>query len=86
VTAEQRDEVVELLRCAADLCSTRSDSALSMAGERLGYTYCDAEYKAAWSARRWVLGERVEYWYLNSEIYLAALLEAARRVEEGWNP
>jgi hypothetical protein len=81
-----RERVVEILRSAADWCTTLSDSALSIACADLGYSYYDVECHFALRARLEVLGPDAETFDLDPEVYRAALLEAARRVEEGYVP
>ena len=89
MTKSQRDQIVEILRCAADLSSApRPDStspyyeALAAIGS--GTHYEPSSHYLAWSARcelmREMKGSILEDF--TNEEYRDALLEAAARVEE----
>lgn len=93
LTKKQRAEVVELLRCAADLCNIDSSHGLYSVARLMGYHTWDSAAAVAaddeqarmfalvWHqaclARNHVHGDG--YWYG----YWHECLEAAQRVEEG---
>jgi hypothetical protein len=85
VTRQERDQVVELLRCAADCCMN-SAGALSEACEQL-----DVDRNI--ERRAWDALSRVKALYfkaglswMENDVYCEILLEAAALVEEGWEP
>lgn len=87
MTKKQREQVVELLRCAADVCNVDSSHGLYSVAHLLGYATWEVGlvsepyvWEAACAARNHVHqnGYWLGYWH--------ECLEAAQRVEEGWSP
>ena len=79
MTRHQRAQVVELLRCAADAVARgwTSGAALSDASDELGSPYFKYAVRCEQTVTRWPV------WPAEGEARIAALLEAAQRVEEG---
>jgi hypothetical protein len=76
ISARTREQVVELLRCAADLCALDHDQGLGRACELLdAKDHWDLAYDARIAAK---CSGPTEYLY--------TCLEAAQRVEEGSYP
>jgi hypothetical protein len=83
VTKREREQVVELLRCAADIDELFDSIGIVCAGWWLGYvdfiSHCERPYELAQEAVSSVLS--------NGQMeYSERLLEAAARVEEGTWP
>lgn len=77
LTQEQREQVVELLRCAADV-GQRNEGPVLCAALNLGLPLGGATVDIALRAWSDVLGDAIE-----DDGAIAAVLEAAQRVEEG---
>lgn len=80
MTRRQRAQVVELLRCAADLHVTDGMyGGLWSAGVHLDLSHSPL-WNVAYAARRAAYNE------IGGETYFDSCLLAAQRVEEGWEP
>ncbi len=92
MTKKQRAQVVELLRCAADLavCGER-DSALGFAAKRLDMQtipflvskHCDGHWSQLIRSHGPIRDSIDHKWQICGDGYEFCLLEAAQRVEEG---
>ena len=88
MTKREREQVVELLRCAADCCCDRpGDKTITSPYYEALAAVGSANHHLAWLARCAVMTERFGYaMECGVEEYGDALLEAAARVEEGSYP
>lgn len=79
MTRKERNAVVELLRCAADVCSLTRAGVTPLVGTVAWL---------AWEAKRDVQSkhQRNDQFIVGDEEYRWMLLEAAARVEEGSYP
>lgn len=80
LTAQQRADVVELLRCAADLAATSKHPTTTP------FFTAAAGYRREVSGKAWLMRTRLVGPYddaVPNDQYVAYLLEAAMRVEEG---
>jgi hypothetical protein len=76
MTARQRAQVVELLRCAADLNVLNPDHGIAQATEALD---SDEAWQPAYNARQAARND-------GPTEYRHTCLEAAIRIEQGWEP
>lgn len=89
MTKRQRAQVVELLRCAADVCLADSSHGLYSVAHLMGHDTWDTVTVTGGSALVWNMARRARnhvhgngYWWG----YWHECLEAAARVEEGTWP
>lgn len=86
MTKRQRAQVVELLRCAADISATATDRETApfiLAGAGAHRDIYNVAWRARCDTMRGSLGEVLE---CGNNQYAELLLEAAMRVEEGTWP
>ena len=86
MTKKQREQVVELLRCAADDDGYESILGLSDARRHLDHQWGSDIERIAWMARVAAFDAEDQFADIEDEEYRYRLLEAAQRVEEGWTP
>jgi hypothetical protein len=87
MTKRQRAQVVELLRCAADVCAIDSGHGLYSVAHLLGFDTWDSAFAKGNNALAYVWDQACQALnHVHADGYWHECLEAAQRVEEGTWP